>query len=400
MKKKEIVQWCMIFVIVIATAILLLVREKGEEKEETRWITRPETGTRYETIFVTVGDVTKEWELPISSRERTFEETEAAFAETIQNIYRMLGVEEGETATLTESLTLPRYDDETGVNIRWSTSEASVVSKDGTVQREQLKESCEVILQACLSFEGESKEHWFYVRVLPYEAESTEALLYAAGESIKKLEKETRKEDGFYLPDTVGTVSVGTGDTSGALIKWVLAAALFLPLVIVIARRQEKEKERKKRDGDRMAEYPQLITKLTLYIGAGLGLRGAWERLAAEYRVREEATGKKSAVGDEVLLLTGELKNGTSESKAYEDFGRRIGLKPYLRCVSLMVSQLQKGSGALRKSLEGEVRLAWESYRERVTQKGEEAQTKLLFPMMGMLFLVMAIVMIPAFFAM
>ena len=65
----------------------------------------------------------------------------------------------------------------------------------------------------------------------------------------------------------------------------------------------EKEKERKKRDGDRMAEYPQLITKLTLYIGAGLGLRGAWERLAAEYRVREEATGKKSAVGDEVLLL-------------------------------------------------------------------------------------------------
>ena len=71
-----------------------------------------------------------------------------------------------------------------------------------------------------------------------------------------------------------------------------------------------------------------------------------------------------------------------------------------MRCVSLMVSQLQKGSGALRKSLEGEVRLAWESYRERVTQKGEEAQTKLLFPMMGMLFLVMAIVMIPAFFAM
>lgn len=400
MKKKEIVQWCMIFVIVIATAILLLVREKGEEKEETRWITRPETGTRYETIFVTVGDVTEEWELPISSRERTFEETEAAFAETIQNIYRMFGVGEGETATLTESLTLPRYDDETGVNIRWSTSEASVVSKDGTVQREQLKESCEVTLQACLSFEGESKEYWFYVRVLPYEEESTEALLYAAGESIKKLEKETRKEDGFYLPDTVGTVSVGTGDTSGALIKWVVAAALFLPLVIVIARRQEKEKERKKRDGDRMAEYPQLITKLTLYIGAGLGLRGAWERLAAEYRVREEATGKKSAVGDEVLLLAGELKNGTSESKAYEDFGRRIGLKPYLRCVSLMVSQLQKGSGALRKSLEGEVRLAWEFYRERVTQKGEEAQTKLLFPMMGMLFLVMAIVMIPAFFAM
>jgi len=149
-----------------------------------------------------------------------------------------------------------------------------------------------------------------------------------------------------------------------------------------------------------MTAYPQLITKLTLYIGAGLSLRGAWERLAADYREKAQISENPSCVGDEVLLLAGELKNGASEAKAYEEFGRRIGLKPYQRCASLLVSRLQKGSGDLRKSLETEVRLAWETYREQVTKKGEESQTKLLFPMMGMLFLVMAVIMIPAFFAM
>ena len=105
-------------------------------------------------------------------------------------------------------------------------------------------------------------------------------------------------------------------------------------------------------------------------------------------------------MAEEVLRLAGELKNGASEGKAYEAFGRRIGLKPYLRCAALLVSQLQKGSGAMREGLEREAALAWEMQRSRVTKKGEEAQTKLLFPMMGMLFLVMGVVMIPAFFSM
>jgi len=149
-----------------------------------------------------------------------------------------------------------------------------------------------------------------------------------------------------------------------------------------------------------LAAYPRLVTKLTLYIGAGMSLRSAWERLAADYRTESEQAGKRSAVAEEVFLLAGELKNGIPEARAYENFGRRIGLKPYARCGALLVNQLQKGGGSLRAGLEAEVALAWELHRERAAKKGEEAQTKLLFPMMGMLFLVMAVVMIPAFFTM
>ena len=400
MKKKEKLQWCAIAVVVIATTGILLLREQGTEKETQNWIARPESGTKYETISVVLNDITREWTLEVEPREKTPVEIEDAFSETVRGIYHSLGIEEGGKAVLTESVELPSYDSLTGVSIRWSSSEPSVVSKEGDVQRASLKESREITLRACMSFGGESREHWFYAKVLPYGAGSTEAMLYEAEEYLKALEYETQDADGFYLPETIGAVTVETKKNSENVFKWIIAAALFLPLVVVISKRQEKEKERKKREEEYMTAYPQLITKLTLYIGAGLGLRGAWERLAADYRGKTEATGASDTVGEEVLLLAGELKNGTSEARAYEEFGRRIGLKPYLRCASLLVSQLQKGSGVLRKSLESEVKLAWEMYREQVTKKGEEAQTKLLFPMMGMLFLVMAVIMIPAFFAM
>lgn len=400
MSKKEKIQWAVIGLVVLVAVVFLWVRERNDAEAERLWIARPENGTKKQSVALYVEDAAEEWMFDVESRQRSEEEIETAFAESIRILDGILGIENGEPATVTESVLLPQVISETGVEVRWSSSDNDVITKDGAVQRTHLKEVCAVNLQARLSFAGEDREYWFAVKVPPYEAGSKEALLYEAQEKLHSLERETSKEEGFYLPERIGEVTVGLPEESDSAVGLLIGAGLCLPFVLVFVKRREKEKERKQRDDELMAEYPRLITKLTLYIGAGLSLRGAWERLATEYRTKENSEGDGSAVREEILILAGELKNGASEARAYEAFGRRIGLKPYLRCASLMVSQLQKGSGGLRKNLEGEVRLAWEMYRERASKKGEEAQTKLLFPMMGMMFLVMAVVMIPAFFAM
>jgi len=400
MRKKEKIQLVIIGIVVIITIVFLWLRSQNNVEENRIWIARPESGTETQTVAMTVEDTEKKWNLTVEPRVKTEEEIEYAFSETIRVLYEMFGVRDGEKIVVTQSILLPQYMVETGANIRWESSDETVLAKDGKVQRERLKETAEIRLQACIGYGGEEREYWFSVSVPPYDTGSKEAALYEAQESLRKLEKETSGEDGFYLPEQIGTVIIGLPETGDPLVGILVAAVLFLPFAAVIAKRQEKEKEKKRRAEELLSAYPQLITKLTLYAGAGLSLRGAWERLGAEYRANAEKTGAKNAITEEVLLLTGELKNGTSEAKAYEAFGRRIDLKPYLRCASLLVNQLQKGSGGLRKGLESEVQLAWEMHRERVIKKGEEAQTKLLFPMMGMLFLVMAIIMIPAFFSM
>ena len=400
MGKKEKIQLGIIGVIVVATTVFLWLRDGETKESEGVWIARPESGTKQQTVVMELEEESEEWSFSVESREKSPEEIEAAFAETVELLEAQLGFSENGTATVTESFSLPQYVEETGVDIRWQSSDATVITKEGQVHRDGLTESCRANLQARMYFGGEDREHWFAVEVLPYEEESKEALLYRAKETLEQLEQETAGEEGFYLPEAVGKVKVGLPEESGALLDLLLAAVVLLPFGVLLSKRQEKEKEKKNREEALLAAYPRLMTKLTLYIGAGMSLRGAWERLAAEYRTESEQTGKRSAVAEEVFILAGELKNGIPEARAYENFGRRIALKPYTRCGALLVNQLQKGGGSLRTGLEAEVALAWELYRERAAKKGEEAQTKLLFPMMGMLFLVMTVVMIPAFFTM
>ncbi|MGN1083675.1 MAG: type II secretion system F family protein [Lachnospiraceae bacterium] len=396
MGRKEKIQLVLIGIIVLGTALFLWLRSVSAVGGRI-WIERPESGTKKQSISFTTKSAEELFAFEIEARKRTPEEIEEAYAETLRQLEKRINPEGKEKIVLTEALSLPQYIEETGAGIRWESSDEEVITKDGRLRREGLTEERGAFLRARITIEDECREYWLSVTVLPYEAESSEALFYRAGEELKRLEQETAGEDGFYLPERIGAVAVTLPEDSVFVPGMAAAAVLFLAVLIIAAKRREKEKEKQKREEEFLAGYPQLITKLTLYVGAGLSLRGAWERLAAEYRKRAEASGKREAVYEEVLVLAGELKNGKSEAGAYEAFGRRIGLKPYLRCAALLISQLQKGSGGLREGLENEVRLAWELHRQQAEKQGEEAQTKLLFPMMGMLLLVLAVVMFPAF---
>ena len=70
---------------------------------------------------------------------------------------------------------------------------------------------------------------------------------------------------------------------------------------------------------------------------------------------------------------------------------------PYMRFSSLITQNLRKGAEGILVILEKE---AYESMTERkqaALRAGEKAGTKLLFPMILMLGLVMSIIMVPAF---
>jgi hypothetical protein len=62
----------------------------------------------------------------------------------------------------------------------------------------------------------------------------------------------------------------------------------------------------------------------------------------------------------------------------------------------LFVQQLQKGSLGLQDALHQEAERANEERKNQIKKQGEEAGTKLLFPMMLMLGMVMLLIMVPA----
>lgn len=129
-------------------------------------------------------------------------------------------------------------------------------------------------------------------------------------------------------------------------------------------------------------------------------MRKVVERLAREYEKERQDGGKKRYVYEELCVLLQEMRDGVSETKAIERFGKRCRLLPYLRFSSVITQNMKKGAEGLLAILETEALESLEQRKERALQLGEKAGTKLLFPMILMLGIVMGIIMVPAFMTM
>ena len=104
-------------------------------------------------------------------------------------------------------------------------------------------------------------------------------------------------------------------------------------------------------------------------------------------------------VYEEVLYTCREMESGVSEAEAYERFGRRCGLPEYIRLGSVLSQNLKKGARGLTALLEEEALSSMTERKNNARKLGEKAGTKLLFPMILMLGIVMVILMVPAFLA-
>ena len=91
------------------------------------------------------------------------------------------------------------------------------------------------------------------------------------------------------------------------------------------------------------------------------------------------------------------MEKGISELEAYEHLGSRTDAVKYKTLATLLTQNLRKGSRELVNLLEQEAADAFEERKKQARILGEEAGTKLLFPMILMLGVVMAILMVPAF---
>lgn len=80
----------------------------------------------------------------------------------------------------------------------------------------------------------------------------------------------------------------------------------------------------------------------------------------------------------------------------YEQLGRRLELPEYYQLLQHISQHIRMGTKDLRNLMEQEMQQALEKRRELAKKKGEEASTKLLFPMILLLVLVMVMIVYPA----
>ncbi len=148
----------------------------------------------------------------------------------------------------------------------------------------------------------------------------------------------------------------------------------------------------KKRRASIRMDFPDFVSKLMLLINAGMTITRAWERIASD-------TEKATPLYKELRLATQGIKSGKPEHSAYEEFAKRCRTPEITRFVSVILQNLRKGNSEIVPVLRVFAMECWEMRKNTAKRLGEEASTKMLFPLMLMFIGILLIVGTPAVLA-
>ncbi len=289
------------------------------------------------------------------------------------------------------------------VEVSWELDNYEVLNSYGEIQEVEIPEEGVLVeLNAVLTYTPNPDVQALYectARVVPAALSPEEAAKADLETAIQQAEAATRTEAVFTLPGTVNGESVTyyrLKDTRGLTL---IILSLVIGILLVAREKQNRDQERVKRQNQMMLDYPEIVNKLVLFLGAGMTIKRAWNKIVSDYEAQKEVWGERYAY-EEMKITCHEMDSGIMESESYERFARRCDLQAYTRLGALLSQNLRRGTKGLNELLSAEAQQAFEERKARARQQGEEAGTKLLLPMVLMLVVVMVIVIVPAFSSM
>lgn len=357
------------------------------------------SGDREEELKVMVGTMKENITIAIGEQEYSRQQ----FEQVVQDAGEMLEVLVlGENKSLDEvrgRLNLVSEIPDTGIRVSWELDNYEVMNLQGELRTENLTDEGTLVkLTALLSYKEEKAEVSFYARVYPPILNRTEKILQKLNKEIARLDQETKEEESLPLPSDIDGAPVVWKHGKNFRAAGLMLLGIVLTLFLYVSEQEKKKQEKKRREMQLALDYPQMVSKFTLYLGAGMTVRKAWYRIAEDYEVQKEAKGRRE-VYEEMIYTMHEIQGGSSEGECYEKFGERCKLQPYKKFAAMLSQNLKKGTKGLSSLLNQEAEQAFEERKSFARQLGEEAGTKMLIPMFLMLAVVLIMIVVPAFFS-
>lgn len=328
--------------------------------------------------------------------------TEAESRELLeQTKTQMEGLIIGENPSLEEvrsDLNLIQEIEGTPITVEWEFDNYESLNLDGSLRLENLKtEGSLTVLTARLHCEGEEAVYQAAVRTYPPLLTEEERRQQTIEEAIAVSQEESSQEELQSLPEKIDGQTVSWEEKASSTPLAALLLTLLSAAAVYAAKDRELGQEVRARDRQMQRDYARIVSKLVLLMGAGTAVRNAWEMIVRDYQKKRESgqEGLRYAY-EEMALACHEMQNGVAETKAYENFGVRCRLPCYLKLSALLEQNLRKGSKGLSQILNAEVTEAFEQRKECALSQGEETSTRLLFPMVMMLAVVMLLILVPA----
>lgn len=349
------------------------------------------------------------WEIPEKELEQelsvhvaeqglTKEEQQALLTAAEQEIAETFPGENESVDEIRKDVCIQSQYQDGQVTADWSFDSYQYVDLEGHVMNDSLEEE-EILVKAVveLGCDSQTLEYQFFFQICPkIYSEKEKINNKLKQELIKKNEK--TNDSTLILPESIDDQTIIWKEKSERMPLKLLFLGMIAAGCVPLVEKSRKQEEEKRRKEKLQSEYPELVSKLTILLGAGMTLFSAWNKIATNYsNKRKKNTIPIHPLYEEMLITCHEIESGVGEARAYERFGERCGLHRYRKFCSLLVQNLRKGTRGLVQLLEEEVSDAFEERKNLAKKSGEEAGTKMLFPMMMMFGIIIVIIMVPAF---
>lgn len=400
---KKIKKFLVIFFAGDILALFICISGLGkDEVYEGKYIDRNTYGQGAKQIALKVetkdGEYEDELELTVEETKYTEEELEILCEKAITEINSKLWGDTDSAKVTRESLDLPMSLVGYPFELEWESSDYFLMNHQGKIQKNDIEQIGENVTLTChFSYREWKRDFTMLIRILPKLKTDKQIWEEQIQETISLAEEEQISSGIYALPEKIGEKEVLWTEVKEDYSLVIFALLIIASCSIYILQDRDLHKQIGVRGDLMLTEYPILINRLTLYLGAGMTIKGAWSRIAQNYKNNKDKPYERNYTYEEMLFSCYEMQCGISEVNAYERFGKRCGLQPYTRLVGLLCQSMKKGNTALLSDLQKEAEDAQELRRSMARKKGEEAGTKLLVPMMIMLAIVMVLVMVPAF---
>jgi hypothetical protein len=298
---------------------------------------------------------------------------------------------------LSGNLNLIEYDAETGIGILWESDMPELISDRGEINFIEGKGGETVVLTANLRM-GDLSERASY-RVILGKPSDSQALVRDISKSLDAV------VDGINKSRDGKAVTLPKKTESGIALKWAKTAdhsiLLVLPILFICAflvyrqRYSLLDKKIEARNSSIRSNFPDFLGKLILLIQAGMVVTGAIDRICDGYRdVRRE--GEENALYEELCGMNHRMKASNSGlTQEFRDLAMRSGIKEVQRFSAILSDNINKGS-LLSEKLARERDALWNLRKKLSEEKGKLAETKLTFPMVIQLLVIILITVAPA----
>lgn len=357
-------------------------------------------GTKQETLDANEnGQTVGSFEIELEERKYTKKEAEKMYMEATTILEDMIIGDNKSLDDVNNNLNLVNEIKGYPFEITWKSDDYNRIRSDGSLVMEGIydlpDEGVCVVLEAIFKYAEYSWIQTIPIRIVTPDETEIQKLQRKLGERLTYQQQESIYDEIMVLPDTddSGEHSLTWKYTIKDNSIYIFILSIIASIAIYISKDRDLSSQVEERRRQMLRKYPQFISQVVLYLGAGMTVRNIFQKLSQNVY---ESSKQTDYLGAEIKRTVYEMNSGISEQEAYENFADRCGLQQYTRFATLLCQNLRKGNSELLKLLQEESVKAYEERMDLARKLGEEAGTKLLVPMLMMLLIVMVVIMIPA----